>query len=235
MIGAIYPVDIKTAQGYETCPAATVRVPVLPPPEDAVGQQPPQTHHERAQERLQQGLINRIVSVLPPALFSWQAVVLGAQTLACTAGIVLTVLSSAGAPILALAGIGLAIAIADLACLIYHQKHTLPMEHDSIANAVFFIAQRFMDEQRSQDVATAASLGGRLLLMTTTIGQVFWCGFLRFDSSTLKILNEIASGLLVFSRYGLTGISTTGMQVSGPFLRLISRHFSQFSTRATAE
>ncbi len=37
------------------------------------------------------------------------------------------------------AGIGLAIAIADVACLIYHHKHHLPMAHDSIGNAVFIL------------------------------------------------------------------------------------------------
>lgn len=58
---------------------------------------------------------------------------------------------------LSLAGIGLAIAIADVACLIYHHKHHLPMAHDSIGNAVFYIANCFANQRKSMAIAKAVS------------------------------------------------------------------------------
>lgn len=94
---------------------------------------------QQGKERLLAGLAKRVIECFPKEIFSWQTVILGGQILCCSAGIALTVLSGGGAPLLALAGIGLAIAIADVACLIYHHKHHLPMAHDSIGNAVFIL------------------------------------------------------------------------------------------------
>lgn len=91
-------------------------------------------------------LAKRVIRFFPPVLFSEQAVVFGGHVFCCSAGIALTVLSSGAAPLLVLAGFGLAIATADIACFIYHQKHGLMMENDCIANAVFFIARQFYDE-----------------------------------------------------------------------------------------
>lgn len=87
--------------------------------------------------------------MIPAELFSWQSVVLGGQVVCCGAGIVLVVFSGGSAPLL-LAGFGLAITIADIASLIYHRKHGLPMGQDSIANAVYLISYRFLTRARAR-------------------------------------------------------------------------------------
>ncbi|MDI8993086.1 hypothetical protein MJI20_30130, partial [Salmonella enterica subsp. enterica serovar Anatum] len=42
-----------------------------------------------------------------------------------------------------------------VACLIYHHKHHLPMAHDSIGNAVFYIANCFANQRKSMAIAKA--------------------------------------------------------------------------------
>ncbi|EOG2724352.1 pathogenicity island 2 effector protein SseG, partial [Salmonella enterica subsp. enterica serovar Infantis] len=133
---------------------------------------------QQGKERVLAGLAKRVIECFPKEIFSWQTVILGGQILCCSAGIALTVLSGGGAPLVALAGIGLAIAIADVACLIYHHKHHLPMAHDSIGNAVFYIANCFANQRKSMAIAKAVSLGGRLALTATVMTHSYWSGSL---------------------------------------------------------
>ncbi|WP_367298359.1 pathogenicity island 2 effector protein SseG [Hafnia alvei] len=207
-------------------------VPVLPKPQHV---EPVQSaiSCETGQKSMLASLAKRAISVFPPALFSWQAVVLGGQILCCSAGIVLAVLSGGAAPLLVLAGVGLAIAIADIACLIYHQKHSLPMGHDSIANAVYYIARHFYDEQKCQNVGSMVSLGSRALLTVAVIGQPLVCSSLGLSLPIFRLLNNAAYGALAFMRYGAAGCPVTGQQVSVPFFRLLAHLFPRDESQRT--
>lgn len=180
---------------------------------------------EAGQKNMLSNLAKRVINTFPSELFSWQAVILGGQVLCCSAGIVLTVLSGGAAPLLVLAGVGLSIAIADIACLIYHRKHSLPMAHDSIANAVYFIAMHFCNEQRSQDVGSMVSLGSRALLTAAVIGQPLMCSSLGLSLPILRPLSNATYGVLAFMRYGAAGCPVTGQQVSVPFFRMLAQLF----------
>lgn len=200
-------------------------VPVLPKPQCIEPVPTTISPCEAGQQSMLSSLAKRVINTFPSALFSWQAVILGGQVLCCSAGIVLTVLSGGAAPLLVLAGLGLAIAIADIACLIYHRKHSLPMAHDSIANAVYFIAMHFCNEQRSQDVGSMVSLGSRALLTATVIGQPLMFSSLGLSLPILRPLSNAAYGALAFMRYGAAGCPVTGQQVSVPFFRLLAQLF----------
>ncbi|AGS65356.1 hypothetical protein A676_00072 [Salmonella enterica subsp. enterica serovar Enteritidis str. 2010K-0262] len=178
---------------------------------------------QQGKERLLAGLAKRVIECFPKEIFSWQTVILGGQILCCSAGIALTVLSGGGAPLVALAGIGLAIAIADVACLIYHHKHHLPMAHDSIGNAVFYIANCFANQRKSMAIAKAVSLGGRLALTATVMTHSYWSGSLGLQPHLLERLNDITYGLMSFTRFGMDGMAMTGMQVSSPLYRLLAQ------------
>ncbi|EBQ2378133.1 pathogenicity island 2 effector protein SseG [Salmonella enterica subsp. enterica] len=149
---------------------------------------------QQGKERVLAGLAKRVIECFPKEIFSWQTVILGGQILCCSAGIALTVLSGGGAPLVALAGIGLAIAIADVACLIYHHKHHLPMAH-----------------------------GGRLALTATVMTHSYWSGSLGLQPHLLERLNDITYGLMSFTRFGMDGMAMTGMQVSSPLYRLLAQ------------
>ncbi|ECG8588926.1 pathogenicity island 2 effector protein SseG [Salmonella enterica subsp. salamae] len=197
--------------------------PLLPPPainpEAEISSYGPQ----QGKERLLTGFSKRVVEAFPKCIFSWQMVILGGQILCCSAGIALTVLSGGSAPLLALAGIGLAIAIADVACLIYHHKHNLPMAHDSIGNAVFYIAHCFVNQRKSMDIAKAVSLGGRLALTATVMTHSYWNNTLGIDSHLLEHLSENAYGLMGITRFGMDGMAMLSMQISSPFYRLLAQ------------
>ncbi|CNL65719.1 pathogenicity island 2 effector protein SseG [Yersinia aldovae] len=200
-------------------------VPVLPEPQYAQPVEAATANCNAGQKKMLASLARRVISTFPAALFSWQAVVLGGQLLCCSAGIVLTVVSGGAAPLLILAGIGLAIAIADIACLIHHQRHGLPMEHDSIANAVYFIARCFFEQQKSQDLGSSVSLGARALLTVVVVGQPFWCTTLGLNVPIFRQISIASYSALAFMRYGATGLPVTGLQVSVPFFRLLARLF----------
>ncbi|WP_261369252.1 pathogenicity island 2 effector protein SseG [Yersinia mollaretii] len=200
-------------------------VPYLPKPQSVEPVQTTTSPCEAGQKRMLSSLAKRAIGVFPSVLFSWQAVVVGGQVLCCSAGIVLTVLSGVPVPLLVLAGLGLAIAIADIACLIYHQKHSLPMAHDSIANAVYFMAKHFYDEQKCQDLGSMVSLGSRALLTVAVIGQSLVCSSLGLSLPILCPLSNTAYSALEFMRYGAAGCPVTGQQVSMPFFRLLAQLF----------
>ena len=200
-------------------------VPVLPKPRCIEPVQTSIPPRESGQQSMLSSLAKCVIKAFPSALFSKQAAILGGQVLCCSASIVLTVLSGGTAPLLVLAGLGLAIAIADIACLIYHQKHSLPMAHDSIANAVYFIAMHFYNEQRSQDVGSMVSLGSRALLTAAVIGQPLMCSSLGLSLPILRPLSNATYGALAFMRYGAAGCPVTGQQASVPFFRLLAQLF----------
>ncbi|KML18225.1 pathogenicity island 2 effector protein SseG [Leclercia adecarboxylata] len=171
-------------------------------------------------------LTERAAGMIPAGLFSWQNVVLGGQILCCSSGIVLAVLSGgSAAPLLLLAGFGLAIAIADVACLIYHRKHGLPMSHDSIANAVYLIAHRFYDASKSETIAEMVSLGSRALLTAAVVGQPFMMTSVGLSLPLFRRVSDATRGTLAILRFGAAGSPATGLQASVPFFRLLARLF----------
>ncbi|EEC7123563.1 pathogenicity island 2 effector protein SseG [Salmonella enterica] len=197
--------------------------PSLPHPETTRDVEIGRIDPQQGKERLLTGLAKRMIAVFPKEIFSWQMVILGGQVLCCSAGIALTVLSGGGAPLLAMAGVGLAIAIADVACLIYHHKHHLPVAHDSIGNAVFYIANCFVNQRKSMAIAKAVSLGGRLALTATVMTHSYWSSTLGLQSHLLERINDITYGLMSFTRFGMDGMAMTGMQVSSPLYRLLAQ------------
>ncbi|EAR1627482.1 pathogenicity island 2 effector protein SseG [Salmonella enterica] len=204
-------------------PADSPPCPSLPHPETNMDVEIGRIGPEQGKERLLTGFAKRAIAVFPKEIFNWQMVILGGQVLCCSAGIALTVLSGGGVPLLALAGVGLAIAIADVACLIYHHKHNLPMAHDSIGNAVFYIANCFISQRSSMALAKAVSLGGRVALTATVMTHSYWCSTLGLQSHLLERINDITYGLMRFTRFGMDGMSMTGMQVSSPLYRLLAQ------------
>lgn len=204
-------------------PAGSPPCPSLPHPEANMDKEIGRIGPQQGKERLLTGLAKRVIDIFPKEIFSWQVVILGGQILCCSAGIALSVLSGGGAPLLALAGIGLAIAIADVACLIYHHKHHLPMAHDSLGNAVFYIANCFVNQRKSMAIANAVSLGGRLVLTATVMTHSYWSNSLGLQSHLLERINDITYGLMSFTRFGMDGMAMTGMQVSSPLYRLLAQ------------
>lgn len=200
-------------------------VPVLPAPEHDATNKEVEDTCKQGQESMLAKLTERAVGMIPAELFSWQSVVLGGQTLCCGAGIVLAVFSGGSAPLLLLAGFGLAIAIADIACLVYHRKHGLPMGHDSIANAVYLIAHRFYDLNKSQTIAGMVTLGSRALLTAAVVGQPFMMTSVGLSLPVFRLESNAAWGTLAALRYGAAGCPVTGQQVSVPFFRLLARLF----------
>ncbi|EKT7565847.1 pathogenicity island 2 effector protein SseG [Salmonella enterica] len=220
------PVSPNTQVGGQLpvhAPADSPPCPSLPHPEANMDKEIGRIGPQQGKERLLTGLAKRVIDVFPKEIFSWQVVILGGQILCCSAGIALSVLSGGGAPLLALAGIGLAIAIADVACLIYHHKHHLPMAHDSIGNAVFYIANCFVNQRKSMAIANAVSLGGRLVLTATVMTHSYWSNSLGLQSHLLESINDITYGLMSFTRFGMDGMAMTGMQVSSPLYRLLAQ------------
>ncbi|ECC1691561.1 pathogenicity island 2 effector protein SseG [Salmonella enterica subsp. salamae] len=226
------PVSLNAQVGGQLpvhAPADSPPCPLLPHPEtarvdiDRIGPQ-------QGKKRLLAGFANRMRDIFPKEIFSWQMVILGGQVLCCSAGIALTVLSGGSAPLLALAGIGLAIAVADVACLIYHHKHRLPMAHDSIGNAVFYIANCFVNQRKSMAIAKAVSLGGRLALTATVMTHSYWSSTLGLQSHLLERINDITYVLMSFTRFGMDGMALTGMQVSSPLYRLLAQVTPEQST-----
>ncbi|MBA3111590.1 pathogenicity island 2 effector protein SseG [Salmonella enterica] len=219
------PVSLNAQVGGQLpvyAPADSAPCPLLPHPE-ATGVDIDRIGPQQGKKRLLTGFANRVREIFPKEIFSWQMVILGGQVLCCSAGIALTVLSGGCAPLLALAGVGLAIAVADVACLIYHHKHHLPMAHDSIGNAVFYIANCFVNQRKSMAIAKAVSLGGRLALTATVMTHSYWSGTLGLQSHLLERVNDITYGLMSFTRFGMDGMALTGMQVSSPLYRLLAR------------
>lgn len=207
-------------------------VPDLPaPPHDAVNKEVEDTC-KHGQKSMLARLTERATGMIPSGLFSQQSVVLGGQILCCGAGVVLAVFSCGSAPLLLLAGFGLAIAIADIACLIYHRKHGLPMGHDSIANAVYRIAHRFYDESKSQTIAGMVSLGSRALLTAAVVGQPFMMTSVGLSLPIFRLVNNAAWSTLAFLRYGAAGCPVTGQKVSVPFFRLLARLFPPMDNHA---
>lgn len=206
--------------------------PDLPPPPDNVSNRGAEATCRHGQKSMLASLSERVISMIPPGLFSWQTVVLGGQVLCCGAGIVLTIFSGGSLPLLLLAGFGLAIAIADVACLIYHQRHGLPAGHDSIANAVYLIAQRFYDESKSQNIAGMVSLGSRALLTATVMGHSFMVTSVGLSMPLFRPLSEATWSTLAFLRYGAAGCPVTGQQASVPFFRLLARLFPRDDANA---
>ncbi|EAB6841756.1 pathogenicity island 2 effector protein SseG [Salmonella enterica subsp. salamae] len=227
------PVSPNTQVGGQLpvhAPADSPPCPSLPHPEANMDKEIGRIGPQQGKERLLTGLAKRVIDVFPKEIFSWQVVILGGQILCCSAGIALSVLSGGGAPLLALAGIGLAIAIADVACLIYHHKHHLPMAHDSIGNAVFYIANCFVNQRKSMAIANAVSLGGRLVLTATVMTHSYWSNSLGLQSHLLERINDITYGLMSFTRFGMDGMAMTGMQVSSPLYRLLAQVTPEKST-----
>ncbi|HCM2052109.1 TPA: pathogenicity island 2 effector protein SseG, partial [Salmonella enterica subsp. salamae serovar 56:z10:e,n,x] len=108
------PVSPNTQVGGQLpvhAPADSPPCPSLPHPEANMDKEIGRIGPQQGKERLLTGLAKRVIDVFPKEIFSWQVVILGGQILCCSAGIALSVLSGGGAPLLALAGIGLAIAI----------------------------------------------------------------------------------------------------------------------------
>lgn len=200
-------------------------VPTLPAPQHDAANKEAEDACRQGQKSMLARLTERAANMIPAGLFSWQSVVLGGQILCCGAGIVLAVFSGGSAPLLLLAGFGLAIAIADIACLIYHRKHGLPMGHDSIANAVYLIAHRFYDASKSQSIAGMVSLGSRALLTATVVGQPFMMTSVGLSLPIFRLVSDAAWGSLAFLRYGAVGCPVTGQQASIPFFRLLDRLF----------
>lgn len=199
--------------------------PELPLPRRAALPPPVAFSREAGQQSMLDCLAKRVIRVFPPALFSWQAVVLGGQLLCCGSAIVLAVLCPGTAPLLLLSSIGLAIAVADIACFIKHQKQALPMEHDSIANAVYCIAQRFCDKQKSQHIGSVVSLGARMLLTVASCGLSYVSTSLGLSYPLFRQVYNAAQGSLIFLRYGLQGRSAVGQNASEAFFRLMARLF----------
>ncbi|WP_447783542.1 pathogenicity island 2 effector protein SseG [Enterobacter asburiae] len=200
-------------------------VPVLPAPQrDAVNKEAEDTC-KQGQKSMLARLTGRAEGMIPAELFSWQSVVLGGQVFCCGAGIVLAIFSGGSVPLLLLAGFGLAIAIADIACLVYHHKHGLPMGHDSIANAVYLIAHRFYEASKSQNIAEMVSLGSRALLTAAVVGQPFMMTSVGLSLPIFRPVSNTAWGTLAFLRYGAAGCPVTGQRVSVPFFRLLARLF----------
>ena len=202
-----------------------VTIPILPVPQrDAVNKVTEATC-KQGQKSMLNRLTGRAAGMIPVELFSWQSVVLGGQVFCCGAGIVLAIFSGGSVPLLLLAGFGLAIAIADIACLIYHHKHGLPMGHDSIANAVYLIAHRFYEAKKSQNIAGMVSLGSRALLTAAVVGQPFMMNSVGLSLPIFHLVNNTAWGTLACLRYGAAGCPVTGQRVSVPFFRLLARLF----------
>jgi secreted effector protein SseG len=200
-------------------------VPVLPAPQHDAANKEAEDACKQGQESMLARLAERAADMIPAGFLSWQSVVLGGQILCCGAGIVLVVFSGGSAPLLLAAGIALAIAIADIACLMYHCKHGLPMGHDSIANAVYLIAHRFYDVSKSQNIAEMVSLGSRALLTAAVVGQPFMMTSVGLSLPIFRQVNNVAWGTLAFLRFGAAGCPVTGQQVSVPFFRLLARLF----------
>lgn len=200
-------------------------VPVLPAPHhDAVNKKAEDTC-KLGQKSMLARLTGRATGMIPSELFSWQSVVLGGQVFCCGAGILLAIFGGGSALLLLLAGVGLAIAIADIACLIYHRKHGLPMGHDSIANAVYLIAHRFYDASKSQSIAGMVSPGSRALLTAAVVGQPFMMTSVGLSLPIFRPVSNAAWGTLAFLRFGAEGCPVTGQQVSVPFFRLLALLF----------
>ncbi|MFP1926253.1 pathogenicity island 2 effector protein SseG [Lonsdalea quercina] len=199
--------------------------PVLPLPQRAESSAPGAFSREEGQQSMLASLVKRVIRVFPPALFSWQAIVVGGQLLCCSSAIVLAVLCPGTVPLLLLSSIGLAIAVADIACFIKHQEQALPMEHDSIANAVYCIAQRFCDKQKSQHIGSVVSLGARLLLTVASCGLSYMSTSLGLSYPLFRQVYNAAQGSLIFLRYGQQGQSVVGQNASGAFFRLMARLF----------
>lgn len=182
-------------------------------------------HHgvRRGQERLLAGLARRIVQSFPAELFSKEIMVLGGQVLCSSAGIALTVVTGGSVPVLVLATIGLAIAVADVLCLIYHHQHKLPMAHDSIGNLLFLAARRFFNQRQSMDIARAVSFGGRATLTVMTLTHAYWGSALGGANDVFQYTSDIIYGVLAACRYGMNGKSMTGIPFSEPLLRLLNR------------
>ncbi|ECE6698416.1 pathogenicity island 2 effector protein SseG [Salmonella enterica subsp. houtenae] len=220
------PVSLNVHAGGQLpvpAPADSSPCPTLPHPETNMDVESGRIGPQQGKERLLAGFAKRVIAAFPKEIFSWQMVILGGQVLCCSAGIALTVLSGGGVPLLALAGVGLAIAIADVACLICHHRHHLPMAHDSIGNAVFYIANCFVNQRKSMAIAKAVSLGGRVALTATVMTHSYWCSALGLPSHLLERMNDITYGLISFTRFGMDGMSMAGMQVSSPFYRLLAQ------------
>lgn len=200
-------------------------VPVLPAPQHDAVNMKAQDICKQGQKSMLARLVGRATGMIPAALFSWQSVVLGGQVFCCGAGIVLAIFSGGSVPLLLMAGFGLAIAIADISCLIYHHKHGLPMGHDSIANAVYLIAHRFYDASKSQSIAGMVSLGSRALLTAAVVGQPFMMTSVGLSLPIFRPVSNAAWGTLAFLRYGAAGCPVTGQRVSVPFFRLLARLF----------
>lgn len=204
---------------------AGLSVPVLPAPLHDAGHKEAEDTCRQGQKRMLARLTERAAGIIPAELFSWQSVVLGGQLFCCSAAIMLAVFSTAPVPLLLLAGVGLSIAIADIACLIYQRKHTLPMGHDSIANAVYLIAHRFYDVNKSKNIGEIVSLGSRTLLTAAVVGQPFMMTSAGLSHPHFRLVNNAAWGALEFSRYGAAGCPVRGQRASVPFFRLLGRLF----------
>lgn len=200
-------------------------VPVLPAPQHDAENKNAEDTCRQGQKKMLARLTERAAGIIHAGLFNWPSVVLGGQVFCCSAGIVLTIFSSGSIPLLLFAGVGLSIAIADIACLIYHRKHALPMGHDSIANAVYLIARRFYDEGKSRTIGGTVSLGSRVLLTAAVMGQPFIMNSAGLNPPLLRRVNSAAWGTLEFLRYGTAGNPVTGQLASIPFFRLLARLF----------
>lgn len=202
-------------------------LPVLPEPVHIVPGKETGDTRKQGQHSMIAGLTARVMNMIPAEIFSWQSAVLGGQVLCCGAGVALTIFCGGSVPLLLFAGFGLAIAIADVACLIYHNRHGLPMGHDSIANAVYTIAHRFYEEGKSRTIAETVTFGSRALLTAAVVGAPFMMTSVGLNLPIFKVLNNSAWGALAFFRYGAAGCPVTGQQVSVPFFRLLARLFPE--------
>ncbi|HGY3147863.1 TPA: pathogenicity island 2 effector protein SseG [Morganella morganii] len=204
---------------------AGLSVPVLPAPLHGADHKETKDTCRQGQKRMLARLTERAAGIIPAELFSWQSVVLGGQLFCCGAAIALAVSGGGAVPLLLFAGIGLSIAIADIACLIYQRKHALPMGHDSIANAVYFIAHRFYDVNKSKNIGESVSFGARALLTAAVMGQSFMMTSAGLSYPHFRLMDNATRGTLVFLRYGAAGCPVRGLQASVPFFRLLNRLF----------
>ncbi|HDF2343657.1 TPA: pathogenicity island 2 effector protein SseG [Morganella morganii] len=200
---------------------AGLPVPVLPAPRDDAAHKERKDTCRQGQKRMLARLTERAAGMIPAELFSRQSVVLGGQIFCCSAAIALAVSGGGAVPLLLFAGVGLSIAVADIACLIYHRKHTLPMGHDSIANAVYLIAHRFYDVNKSKNIGEIVSLGSRALLTAAVMGRSFMMTSAGLSHPYFRLVHSAAWGTLKFLRYGAAGCPVTGQQAGAPFFRLL--------------